>query len=190
MQKSVTVIPQTDSPLLDAFTFDLTENVQITYPGSAFRHPLQNGNEGITDAVHLDSPELQVSGVLSDTPITPIAGIPGPLQIALGLGGFGASVQPGTPGRKTSLLELLLRIREAKVPVTVLCSWLPPLRNRWPETVDAARGKEQGNSLTVSVRFPRMRIVTTGVIPALQDSDIVALSQQTVDIGAVPAFAG
>jgi hypothetical protein len=176
-RRSVTVIPQTTTPLLDAFSFDLTESVQITYPGSAFRHPLQTGDEGITDAVHLDAPDLQVEGITANTPITSLAGL---LPFSLGPVAFADG------DRMTSMLELILAIREAKVPVTVLCSWLRPLYDRWPETINASRGKDDGNTIRVSVRFVRMRMVTTQLIAAVQDSDIVALGQQTVEFGPVP----
>lgn len=172
--QSVTVIPETASPLLDAFTFDLTSSMKISYPGKAFPHPVQNGVEGITDAVHLESPVFSVTGITANTPIVPLAGfLP-----------FSRPLTDAT--RMTTQLGLLLAIRELKVPVTVLCSWLPPLRSRWPEVVDAERNTESGTTIGVSVNFVRMRIVTTSLVPALQDSDIVALGSQTVEFGPLP----
>lgn len=172
-QTSITVIPQTARGLLDAFRFDAILTASESHPGQVSKHPVQLGVEGITDAVYLDSPSLQATGVVGDNPVELLAGL------------FGV-VSFGTTDRAISLYEQLLSLRAQRVPLTVLSSWRPPLANRWIETVDATRDQSSGNTIGLSVVFTKMRLAVTQVVPSQIDSDVLLLAQQTIDISAVP----
>lgn len=174
-RKSITVIPQTPTPLLDAFSFDAVISASESNPGEAFQHPVQSGAEGITDAVYLGSPTFSVTGISANTPIEPLFG---------GLPLSGAL----NPDRMVSAVELLLQIRALRIPVTVLCSWRRPMRNRWPVIVDLERNQSSGNTIGVSVNFVKFRIVQLGVVPQMQDSDVLAIGQQIVELSQIPAF--
>lgn len=174
-RKSVTVIPQTATPLLDAFTFDAAIAQSESHPGEVFTHPLQSGDEGISDGVYIGSPEFSVTGLSANTTAEPLLGF---LPFSGGL----------ERDRAISAVDLLLQIRALKIPVTVLCSWRAPMRNRWPRIVDLDRNQESGNTIGVSVQFSKMRIVQLGVAAQQQDSDILAIGQQVVELSQLPAF--
>ena len=158
-RKGITVVPQTADGLLRAFRFDVTLDVAESNPGQAFRHPIQNGAEGITDAVRIESPTLSISGIVSDTPVEFLT-------------------PPGD--RAIELYEQIKSIRREAVPVTVLCSWLPLLENMWPEVIEGRRGQDTGAAIEISINFVKFRFVTTQIVPALIDSDVLALGSQTI----------
>jgi len=60
--------------------------------------------------------------------------------------------------------------------------------NRWPRVVDLQRSQESGNTIGATVEFVRMRIAQLGVVAQQQDSDILALGQQVVELSQIPAF--
>ena len=172
-QRSITVIPQTPRGLLDAFRFDAILTASESHPGQAFKHPVQLGVEGLTDAVYLDSPTLSATGVVGDNPVELLAGLLGPVTF-------------GTTDRAISLYDQLISLRAQRVPLTILSSWRPPLANRWIESIDATRGAQSGNTIELSVSFVKMRFAVTQVVPSQIDSDVLLLAQQTIDISAVP----
>ena len=206
-QRSITVIPQTSRGLLDAFRFDAILTASESHPGQVFKHPVQLGVEGITDAVYLDSPTMQATGVVGDNPVELLAGVSA-IDIAearrirrrqearlfiqqqfLRQGLEVEAVPFGTDqptNRAISLYEQLLSLRAQRVPLTILSSWRPPLANRWIESVDATRGAQSGNTIELSVSFVKMRFAVTQVVPSQIDSDVLLLAQQTIDISAVP----
>lgn len=157
--KGITVIPQTPDGLLRAFKFDAVLDTGESNPGEAFRHPVQNGAEGITDATRLMSPVLTCSGLVSDTPVdffTP----------------------PGD--RAIELYQLIKDIQRESQPVTVITSWLGEQRDRWPEMIEGRRGQDTGAAIEISITFVKFRLATTQVIPSFVDSDVLALGSQTV----------
>ena len=160
--KSVTVVPQTPGGLARAFRFDAALDMVETNPGSASRHPVQNGSEGIVDNVRRDPPTFSVSGLVSDTPVEYFT-LPG--------------------DRAIDLYQLIKDIRKDEVLVTVITSWLPLLRDMWPEMIEGRRGQDTGAAIEISINFAHIRIATTQVIPALIDSDVLALGSQTIQTG-------
>jgi hypothetical protein len=136
---------------------------------------VQSGAEGITDAVYIGSPTFSVTGLSANTPIVPL----------LGFLPFSGGIEAD---RMISAVELLLQIRSLRIPITVLSSWRKPMKNRWPVVVGLERNQESGNTIGVSVNFVKFRIVQLGVIPQQQDSDILAIGQQTVELSQIPAF--
>ena len=174
-RQSVTVIPQTATPLLDAFTFDAVTSMTEDHPGEVFSHPVQSGAEGITDAVYIASPTFSVTGISANTPIVPL----------LGFLPFSGGIETD---RMISAVELLLQIRSLRIPITVLCSWRRPMRNRWPVVIGLERNQESGNTIGITVNFVKFRIVQLGVVPQMMDGDILAIGQQTVELSQIPSF--
>jgi len=170
-RKSVTIIPQTgDAELLGSFTFDAVTSATETRSGSVFRHPIQQGIEGITDAVRRDPPTFECDGVVSDNPTDFLTG----------------DVFGGPTDRAISLYDHLIELRAAEVPLTILTSWRPPMFNRWPPSIVATRTSETGAAIEISITFERLRIAQVGVVPSQVDSAILLLAQQEVDVGVTP----
>lgn len=204
---SLTIVPQTARGLLDAFRFDAILTMSESHPGQVFKHPVQLGVEGITDAVYLDSPSLQANGVVGDNPVELLAGATAidlsearrirrrqesrlfiqQTLLSQGLqvtADASAAEQPSN--RAISLYDQLLSLRAQRVPLTILSAWRPPLTNRWIEQVTATRSASSGNTIELSVSIPKMRLAVTQVVPSQVDSDVLLLAQQTIDISAVP----
>ena len=171
-RQSVTLVPQTATPLLDAFTFDLTRSMKVTYPGRLTEHPAQSGGS-INDFYIVDPPVVQVSGIVANTPVTTLAG---------NLPAFAAQVNGD---RMATLRDLLVQLHNLGTLLTVLSSWNPPLYNYIAEVVDTSRDAASGNTIPITVNFKDFRIVESLVVPAVQDSDILALGQSTVEFGPV-----
>lgn len=169
------MIPITRTPLLDAFRFDLTRSMSINYSGTSTPHPTQTGAEGPVDQIIIDPPSVSVTGVTANTPVTPLAGLSDFFIQALEL----------NSERMISLTELIVAMHQQKILCVVLCSWHRPLYNRWPGVVDLSRDQNSGNTINKTVTFNKIRQVQTGVVPALQDSDILALAQSRVEFGPV-----
>ena len=172
---SVTVVPNTDSPLRDAFRFDLTRSMSISYSGTPTPHPVQTGAEGPTDMIVIDPPSVSITGVTANTPVQPLAGLSDFLIQALEL----------NTDRMVTLTELIAALHRQKILCTVFCSWHRPLRNRWPMTVDLSRDQSSGNTINTAVQFAKIRQVTSETVPVLQDSDVQALAQSRVEFGPV-----
>lgn len=165
--QTVTVIPETPTGLAEAWQFDCVTDMSESNPGQAYRHPLQNGQEGITDGTRLEPPEFSVDGIVVDNPIRFL--LPRPSQGAV------------------SLYEQIKSIRERQIPVAVVTSWAGVLRNRWPENITGSHGAGDGASIRVSINFVRFRLVTTMLVPVQVDSDVLLLGSQTTSISqAVP----
>lgn len=158
--QTVTIIPEpAELRLAEAWQFDGVMEMSEANPGQAYRHPLQNGQEGITDGTRLEPPEFQVDGLVTDTPIRYL--LPRPHQGAV------------------ALYEALKTLRNRQIPVAVITSWAGVLRNRWPENVTGSHGAGDGASIRISISFVRMRLVTTQLVPAQVDSDVLLLGSQT-----------
>lgn len=160
--KSVTIVPQTPDGLARAFRYDVVTDMTETNPGSASRHPVQNGAEGIVDNVRRDPPTFTTSGLVSDTPVEFFT-LPG--------------------NRAIDLYQLIKDIRRDEVLVTVITSWLPLMRDMWPEVIEGRRGQDTGAAIEISINFAHVRLSTTQTIPALIDSDVLALGSQTIQTG-------
>lgn len=159
--RTVTVIPETPNGLREAWSFDWVTEMTETNGGQAFRHPLQNGQEGITDGTRLEPPELSVSGTATDTPTAFL--IPN-------------YQHPGS----VALYEQIKAIRARQIPVTVITSWAGTQFQRWPEVITGTHGAANGASIDISINFVRFRLVYTQLTPAQVDSDVLLLGSQTV----------
>lgn len=159
--RTVTVIPETVNGLREAWSFDIVTGMTETNGGQAFRHPLQNGQEGITDGTRLEPPEFSVEGLVTDTPIKFL--IPNYQH----------------PGAAT-LYEQIKALRARQIPVTVITSWAGTLLSRWPEVITGTHGAADGGSILISINFVRFRLVYTQLVPSQVDSDVALLGSQTV----------
>lgn len=160
--QTVTVIPETPTGLSEAWSFDNVSDMSETLPGQAYRHPLQNGQEGITDGTRLEPPEFQVDGLLTDTPVR--------------------FLLPRTHPGAATLYDQIKAIRARQIPVTVITSWAGILSSRWPEVITGSHGASDGASIRVSINFVRFRLVTTQVLPAQTDADLLLLGSQEVTV--------
>lgn len=160
---SVTIVPDTVAPILNAFRMDAALSVTQSNPGSVFRHPVQSGREGITDAVRIDPDVLTVTGIVSDIP-TSLAAIASP------------------PKRAARMYDLLVKMREQRIPLLVITSWTGVLANRWVSQIDATRSQTTGGAIELSLTIEKLRIVTTGLVPAQVDADVLLLGMQTVNV--------
>lgn len=161
---SVTIIPQTPAPLLDAFRLDAATAVARSHPGSVFRHPIQSGREGITDAVRIDPDVLSITGIVSDIP--------------LGL------VAVATPeGRAARMYDLLQKMRELRIALQVATSWTGLLRDRWISEFTATRNSATGAAIEITMTIEKLRVVRTIMVPQQLDADIALLGMSTVAVG-------
>lgn len=161
--RTVTIIPD-DTGLVGAWAFDVVTDMQETSPGQAFRHPLQNGYEGITDGTRLEPEEFSVTGIVTDTPIR----------------FFTLREHPGA----ASLYEQIKALRRRQVACTVITSWAGMLTSRWPEVITGTHGAGNGASIQIAINFVKFNIVFTQLTPQQVDADVMLLGDQTVSVAA------
>lgn len=161
--RTVTIIPD-DTGLAGAWAFDVVTDMQETSPGQAFRHPLQNGYEGITDGTRLEPEEFSVTGIVTDTPIR----------------FFTLREHPGA----AALYEQIKALRRRQVACTVITSWAGMLTSRWPEVITGTHGAGNGASIQIAINFVKFNIVFTQLTPQQVDADVMLLGDQTVSVAA------
>lgn len=161
--RTVTVIPETPNGLAEAWSFDVVTEMTETNGGQAFRHPLQNGEEGITDGTRLEPPEFSVGGITTDTPVRFLL----------------PNENTGHPGA-VALYEQIKAIRARQIPVQVVTSWAGTLLSRWPEVITGSHGPADGGSINISINFVRFRLVFSQLTPQQVDSDVMLTGSQTV----------
>jgi hypothetical protein len=160
--RTVTVIPETPDGLAEAWSYDVVTESTETNGGQAFRHPLQNGQEGITDGTRLEPPEFSVGGITTDTPVRSLIPV--------------GDEHPGA----VALYEQIKAIRARQIPVMVMTSWAGTLLSRWPEVITGSHGAADGGSIQISINFVRFRLVFSQLTPQQVDSDVALLGSQTV----------
>lgn len=161
---SVTIIPQTPTPLLDSFRLDAATGVSRTFPGAVSRHGVQSGREGITDSVRVDPDTLAVTGLVSDLPLS--------------LGAFIAA-----PGRAARMADLLEQLRAQRSALRVVTSWTGALDNRWISQFSLTRGATTGRAIEITMTIEKLRIVRTRLVSQQLDSDIQLLGTSTTEVG-------
>ncbi len=160
---SVTIIP-TLLPVLGSFRLDAARTVSRSHPGQVFRHAIQSGREGITDAVHIDPDVLSVSGIITDFPVE--------------LGAIAT-----LPERAARMYDLLQKMRELRQPLTVITSWTGLLANRWISSFDVSRNQTTGKAIEISMTIDKLNIVSLIMAPQELDADIALLGMSTVSVG-------
>jgi len=158
--RTVTVIPETITGPAEAWSFDIATDQSESLPGQAYRHPLQFGQEGITDGVRREPPEFVVNGLASDTPIKSLSSVR-----------FTGAAQ---------LYDQIKIIRAQEVPLTVITSWAGVLSSRWIEVIRGTHNTSNGASIVISLNFVKMRLNFLQLVPAQVDSDVLLLGSQTV----------
>jgi len=146
--------------------------MKVTYPGRLTEHPTQTGGS-INDEFIVDPPVVSVSGIVANTPVTMLAGASP---------AFAAQVNGD---RMATLRDLLVQLHNLGTLLTVLSSWNPPLYNYIAEVVDTSRDAASGNTIPITVNFKDKRTVNSLIVPAVQDADILALAQSTLEFGPV-----
>ena len=154
--RSITILPQTPTPLLDSWRLDAAVSVSRSHPGEVSRHPVQSGREGITDAVRIDPDTISVSGVITDTPIA-----------------FGAFLEGRE--RAARMYDLLQQLRDQRQALTVVGSWFPRLQNRWIKEFTATRTATTGRAIEISMTIEKLNIARTQLTSQQLDADIQLL---------------
>ena len=160
--QTVIVVPETPNGAREAWAFDVVVNSSESNPGQAFRHPLQNGQEGITDGTRLEPPEFQVEGVLTDTPVR--------------------FLLPRKHEGAVALYAQIKEMRRRQIPCTVYTSWAGLLTSRWPAVISGSHSAADGASIPVTINFVKFRLVRSQLIPGQIDSDVLLLGSSTVTL--------
>ena len=161
---SVTVIPETAAPLLDLFRLDAATAIAWSFPGGVSRHPVQSGREGIVDAVQIDPDVLQVTGVITDTPLA-----------------FDLLITE--IHRASAMSDLLIKLRAQRRPMKILTSWTGALSSRWISSFTLTRNTASGGQIEVTMTIEKTQIVRTQIVPSLLDADVQLLGVSTVTVG-------
>ena len=161
--RSLTIIPQTPTPLLDAWRLDACTSVSVQHPGEVFRHPIEAGREGITDAVQIDPPSLAAAGILNDFPL-----------------GFEAIAT--APDRAARMYDLLVKLRDQRKALTVITSWTGLLRDRWIKDFTVTKSSASGSSLEIAMTIEKLNIARLQLVPQQLDQDIQLLGMSTVAV--------
>ena len=159
---SVTIAPAL-LPALGAFRLDASKVVTRSHPGQVFRHPIQSGREGITDAVQIDPDTLSITGVITDLPVS---------LLAIG----------SPPGRAARMYSLLETMRDLRQPLNVITSWTGMLTDRWISSFEASRSETTGGAIELSLTIDKLNIVRTIMVPQQLDADIQLLGMATVSV--------
>jgi len=160
--RTVTIVPETPTGYAEAWEFDCVVNMSESNPGQAYRHPLQNGQEGITDGTRLEPPEFSVDGIVTDTPVRYLL--------------------PKSHQGAAALYEQIKAMRARQIPLTVITSWAGTMRSRWPEVISGSHGAKDGASIGITINFVRVRIARLQLIASQVDSDVLLLGSQSVSI--------
>jgi hypothetical protein len=158
---SVTIIPQTPTPLLDAWRLDACTAISVQYPGEVFRHPIEAGREGITDAVQIDPPPILITGILNDFPLS-----------------FEAIVT--APDRAVRMADLLAKLREQRKPLTIVSSLTGMLTDRWITNFTVTKSSASGSSLEITMMIDKLNIARLQLVSQQLDQDIRLLGMSTV----------
>jgi hypothetical protein len=159
--RSLTVIPQTPTPLLDAWRLDVVTSISIQYPGEVFRHPIEAGREGITDGVQIDPPAISVTGLLNDFPLA-----------------FEAIAT--APDRAARMADLLEKLRAQRKALTIVSSLTGLLTDRWIKDFTVTKSSASGSSLEITMMIEKLNIARLQLVPQQLDQDIRLLGMAVV----------
>ena len=150
-----------------AIAFDLLTSVSYQSQGAVARHPIQSGSEGPSDAI-LEEPErCTISAAFSDkTFTTGLIPVPTPFS---------------QPDRCLGLAQTLADLKSRRQLVTAV---LPGrvLADRAISMLETTPSPD-ATEVDVTLTLEHVRVVSLTLIPAVADSDSIALGQQTVETG-------
>jgi hypothetical protein len=149
-----------------AIAFDLLTQVSFQSQGAVARHPIQSGREGPSDSI-LEEPErCTISAVFADKP----------LEI-----GFVINANFPAPDR---CLGLATDLRNLKAKRQLLTMILPGrvLADRAISMLEITPSAD-GAQVDITITLEHVRVVSLTLIPAVADSDTIALGSQTTETG-------
>lgn len=150
-----------------AIAFDLLTQVSFQSQGAVARHPVQSGREGPSDSI-LEEPErCTLSAVFSDKTFT--AGL---VQVP---------VPFSEPDRCLGKAQQLLTLKAKRQLLTVVLPGrvLADRAISMLETTPSADGAQ----VDITMTLEHVRVVSLTLIPAVADSDTIALGSQTTETG-------
>lgn len=151
----------------EAMIFDLLTQVSFQSQGAVARHPVQSGREGPSDSI-LEEPErCTLSAVFSDKTFT--AGL---VQVP---------VPFSEPDRCLGKTQQLLTLKAKRQLLTVV---LPGrvLADRAISMLEITPSAD-GAQVDITMTLEHVRVVSLTLIPAVADSDTIALGSQTTETG-------
>lgn len=167
--RGVFIIPQTrfGSPdLRRAFSFDAVFNQSYGFSSTITEQAVEHDDINIADGIIISPETFSCDAKITDTPIR-LLNLVSPTIQAWAFGGPGVN-------RAIKLHNLLLQdIYEKKELVTIRTT-MRVMRNMVIESINSSRDKGTGAAINVSVSFRKVRVVTTGLVPAVQDEDVQA----------------
>ena len=150
-----------------AIAFDLLSSVSYQSQGSVARHPVQSGREGPSDAIMEEPERCSIAASFSDkTFTTGLIPVPTPFS---------------RPDRCLGLAEDLRNLKSRRQLLTAV---LPGrvLADRAISMLDITPSPD-ATDVDVSLTLEHVRVVSLTLIPAVADSDTIALGSQTTEIG-------
>lgn len=134
---------------IDGLEIDATVHEVHGVKAKATRHPVESGSD-VTDHVQLMPDEIQIEGVITDTPLIGIA------DLLLGQ----VDLATLTGQRASGAWDLLEQTVKARQPIKVVTT-LKTYDNVILEDLSAPRDAENGNAIHFTVRGVVIRIVSS-----------------------------
>ena len=155
-------------PVLErAFVFDQLTSLTVTFPGQVARHPTEQAENAPTDAILQEPAQVALVAELVDKPLnTGLYPFPTPAL---------------RPDRALSRAADLARLKDSKTLVTLVAPGFV-LANRAIASLVVTPSPET-MSVSVQLTLERVALVNLQTIPAVADSDSVALGAQKVETG-------
>jgi len=167
--RGVFIIPQTKLGVPDlrrAFSFDAVFNQNYGFSSTITEQPVERDDLNIADGIVIAPETFSCDAKLTDTPLR-LLNLVSPAIQAFAFGGQGVN-------RAIKLHNILLQdIYEKKELVTIRTT-MRVMRNMVIENLSSSRDGRTGAAINVSISFRKIRIVTTGLVPAVQDEDVQA----------------
>lgn len=169
-QVGTVIVPMDPKSSADSVGLDVTTARGIEDNGDLASWPVEDG-AGVSDHIFRRPRTAYVTGIVTDTPLTLLAGVHA-----------ARSILTGTSGAATAMRKLR-ELYDREAPVYVTC-------RRWTITdmmltsIKQDEDGDTGNSFNVSLTFQQVRIVRSKLVPAEFDLDAkLAGGGGTVDLG-------
>lgn len=155
---------------------DCTVRENHSRQSPASDYPIENGTS-ISDNVLIRPIELELNGIISDTPIdlsaiagsaltTAVSALSGPVGVIGGAGGvalFKALKSSGKPS--VNAYDQLRRLQEARAPFEVVTTLVPQsYQNMWIKSLTVPRDASTGQVLAFNISLIQLLIVTSETV--------------------------
>lgn len=167
--RGVFIIPQTKVGAPDlrrAFSFDAVFNQSYGFSSSVTEQAVERDELNVVDGIVIAPETFSCDAKITDTPLR-ILNLVSPAVQAFAFGGQGVN-------RAIKLHNLLLQDIYEKKELVTLRTTMRVMRNMVIESINSSRDKGTGAAINVSISFRKVRVVTTGLVPAVQDEDVQA----------------